>query len=73
MQDLPENHFRVSGASWVNIITITITVNTVDCTQICELKRYLINLSIESWCYWLWAQNYVGRILANQELVNMFK
>ena len=20
MQDLPENHFRVSGASWVNII-----------------------------------------------------
>ena len=21
MQDLPENHFRVSGASWVNIIT----------------------------------------------------
>ena len=25
MQDLPENHFRVSGASWVNIITTTIT------------------------------------------------
>ena len=23
MQDLPENHLRVSGASWVNIITIT--------------------------------------------------
>ena len=22
MQDLPENHFRVSGASWVNIINL---------------------------------------------------
>jgi len=25
MQDLPENHFRVSGASWVNIITYLLT------------------------------------------------
>ena len=29
MQDLPENHLRVSGASWVNIIIIIVIIKII--------------------------------------------
>ena len=30
MQDLPENHFAVSGASWVNIMIYLVVFNEID-------------------------------------------
>ena len=40
MQDLPENHFRVSGASWVNII------------HYYYYYRHHDNVEVASFCIW---------------------
>ena len=50
MQDLPENHFQVSGASWVNIINYYIIIIIIIYTSEAPNKK------TKSWENWtkLW-------------------